>query len=61
MAAKQKYEVIFNDKRKKYEVLKGVTVVLSSDKEESAINYMNHCRNYPFVEVQRKPVTVKKK
>jgi hypothetical protein len=61
MATKQKYEVIFNDKRKKYEVMKGAGVLLASDTEESANAYMDHCKNYPFVGVQRKPVTTKKK
>lgn len=48
MATKQKYEVRFNSKRKKYEVLKAGNVFISSDSEERATYLMSVFKNYPF-------------
>lgn len=49
MATKQKYEVVFNKKRNRYEVLKAGFIILSSPTEESALNYVAHCKNSPFI------------
>jgi hypothetical protein len=48
MATKQKYEVRFNSKRKKYELLKAGNVFISSDSEERANHLMSVFKNYPF-------------
>lgn len=55
MATKQKYEVRFNSKRKKYEILKGGNIFISSDSEERAIHLVSVFKNYPFAP---KPETV---
>lgn len=51
MATKQKYEVLFNKRRKKYEVFKAGIKILSSDTEEKAIYLMHVFKNYPFVSI----------
>lgn len=48
MATKQKYEVQFNKKRKKYELLKAGSVFISSDSEEKAVHLLSVFKNYPF-------------
>ena len=51
MATKQKYEVLFNKKRKNYEVFKAGIKILSSDSEERATYLMHALKNYPFVSI----------
>jgi len=49
MGAKQKYEIRYNEKRKKFEALKGGSVILSSDSQEKIEHIMLAFKNYPFV------------